>query len=132
MMPAIMLGLLLLLLFRPQFTKDGPIFFSTEGPGSQRANYLVALGIAVVIGFIAQRTRFCTMGAIRDVILMRDFHLGSGVVALLAGAFIMNLVYGQKPPLLSCPARKRRHHRQHGVHTPTRGMSAAGRRALSV
>jgi YedE family putative selenium metabolism protein len=93
-MPLIMIGLLLLLIIKPVLSSGAP-FFSTEGPGSQHANYLVALGIAVIIGFIAQRTRFYTMGAIRDVILMRDFHLMSGVVALLAGAFIMNLIYGQ-------------------------------------
>ncbi len=93
-MPLIMLGLLLLLIVKPVLSTGAP-FFSTEGPGSQRANYLVALGIAVVIGFIAQRTRFCTMGAIRDVILMKDFHLMSGVAALLGGAFVMNLIYGQ-------------------------------------
>jgi YedE family putative selenium metabolism protein len=94
MLPLLMLGLLLLLIIKPILPSGVP-FFSAEGPGSQRANYLAALGIALVIGFVAQRTRFCTMGAIRDVILMRDFHLGSGVVALLVGAFIMNLVYGQ-------------------------------------
>jgi hypothetical protein len=93
-LPLIMFGLLLLLIIKPALSTGVP-FFSKEGPGSQHANYLIALGIAVVIGFIAQRTRFCTMGAIRDVILMRDSHLMSGVIALLAGAFIMNLIYGQ-------------------------------------
>ncbi|MCK7507012.1 MAG: YeeE/YedE family protein [Desulfobacterales bacterium] len=31
---------------------------------------------------IAQRSRFCTMGAFRDVMLIKDFHLISGVAAL--------------------------------------------------
>lgn len=92
--PVMMFGLLLLLIIKPILPTGAP-FFSAEGPGSQRANYLIALGIAVTIGFFAQRTRFCTMGAIRDVILMRDFHLGSGVLALLVGSFLANLVYGQ-------------------------------------
>jgi YedE family putative selenium metabolism protein len=43
---------------------------------------------------LAQRSRFCTMGAIRDVILMKDFHLLSGLAALVAAAFIMNMIFG--------------------------------------
>ena len=94
-MPAIMLGLLLLLIFRPQFTKDGPIFFSTEGPGSKHAPILISLAVGLVIGFLAQRTRFCTMGAWRDVILMGDTHLITGVGALFVVALITNLALGQ-------------------------------------
>ncbi|MGC8785931.1 MAG: YedE family putative selenium transporter [Anaerolineae bacterium] len=94
-MPLLMVGLLLLLIFRPQFSPDGPIFFSKSGPGSLHAPLLISLGVGMIIGFLAQRTRFCTMGAMRDVILMGDTHLISGVGALLAMAFVTNLVLGQ-------------------------------------
>lgn len=94
-MPVFMIGLLLLAIFKPVFSEGGPIFFSEKGPGSLHAPLLVSLVIGLVIGFLAQRTRFCTMGAIRDVILIRDFHLISGVIALLVTAFLANLVYGQ-------------------------------------
>jgi YedE family putative selenium metabolism protein len=94
-MPLIVIGLLLLLLFKPQFSPDGPIFFSQSGPGSMHAPLLISLAVGLLIGFLAQRTRFCTMGAIRDVILMRDLHLISGVGALLLVAFATNLVLGQ-------------------------------------
>jgi hypothetical protein len=94
-MPVIILGLLLLLIFRPQFSENGPIFFSEKGPGSLHAPILISLGAGLLIGFIAQRTRFCTMGAIRDVILMRDYHLLTGVGALLLTAFVINLLLGQ-------------------------------------
>lgn len=94
-MPVLMLGLLLLLIFSPVFSEGGPIFFSEKGPGSLHAPLLVSLGIGLLIGFLAQRTRFCTMGAVRDVILMRDTHLLSGLLALLASAFIVNLILGQ-------------------------------------
>jgi YedE family putative selenium metabolism protein len=93
--PAIMIGLLLLRIFAPQFSEGGPIFFSEKGPGSQYALLLVSLGVGLVIGFLAQRTRFCTMGSIRDVILMGDTHLISGVGALLVVAFVTNLLLGQ-------------------------------------
>lgn len=97
-LPLLMVGLLLLLIFKPVFSEGGPIFFSASGPGSQHAPLLVSLGIGLLIGFLAQRTRFCTMGAVRDVILMRDFHLLSGLLALVVFAFFTNLVLGQFKP----------------------------------
>lgn len=93
-MPAIMIGLFLLLVFQVKFS-TGAIFFSEKGPGAMHAPILISLGAALIIGFLAQRTRFCTMGSIRDVILMRDTHLISGVGALLVVAFIVNLIVGQ-------------------------------------
>lgn len=94
-MPVLMIGLLLLPLFRPQFSPDGAIFFSQKGPGSLYAPLLMSLLVGLLIGFLAQRTRFCTMGSIRDVILMGDTHLISGVGALLVVAFVTNLALGQ-------------------------------------
>lgn len=94
-LPLIMVGLLLLRIFEVKFTDDGAIFFSAKGPGSQYAPLLLSLGVGLLVGFLAQRTRFCTMGSIRDVILMRDTHLISGVGALVAVAFVTNLVLGQ-------------------------------------
>jgi YedE family putative selenium metabolism protein len=94
-MPALMVGLLLLAIFLPQFSEGGPIFSSESGPGSMHAALAISLGAGLVIGFLAQRTRFCTMGSIRDVILMSDTHLISGVGALVVVAFIVNLILGQ-------------------------------------
>jgi len=94
-MPLVMLGLLLLAIFRPQFSEGGAIFFSEKGPGSLHAPLLISLCAGLIIGFLAQRTRFCTMGSIRDVILIGDTHLISGVGALLVVAFITNLLLGQ-------------------------------------
>ena len=96
-MPVIMISLLLFLMVKPLFGADGtgPIFFSESGPGSMHAPVLLSLGLALVFGFLAQRTRFCTVGAMRDIALMKDFHLGYGVLALFVGALVMNLIYGQ-------------------------------------
>lgn len=94
-MPAIMAGLLVLAVLQPVFAEAGPIFASAKGPGSQHAALLISLGVGLLVGFLAQRTRFCTMGAVRDVFVMRDVHLLSGVVALLVAAFITNLILGQ-------------------------------------
>jgi len=103
-MPVLMIGLLLLLLAAPLLGRDasgkpvGPIFFSTTGPGSQHAPLLIALGIGLLIGFLAQRSRFCTVGALRDLILTRDTHLFTGIVALIVAAFLTNLALGQFKP----------------------------------
>lgn len=102
-MPLLMVSLLLLLLIRP-IVPGGAPFFSEKGPGSMHAPIIISFGIAFIIGVFAQRTRFCTMGAVRDIILMRDFHLASGVFGLLIFAFIANLLLGQfKPGFINQP-----------------------------
>ncbi|NLV74093.1 MAG: YedE-related selenium metabolism membrane protein [Chloroflexi bacterium] len=94
-MPVIMVFLLVLAVFRVSFVKDGALFFSESGPGSLAAPLAIALVAGLLIGFLAQRSRFCTMGALRDVILMRDTHLISGLGALLVVALVMNLILKQ-------------------------------------
>jgi len=103
-MPMVMVILLALLIVQPQFGRDangnptGPIFFSTSGPGSQHAPLLISLVVGLFIGILAQRSRFCTVGAIRDTILLRDSRLLYGVLALVVAAFITNYVLGQFHP----------------------------------
>jgi uncharacterized protein len=103
-MPALMIGLLLLLIFAPQLGRDpngnpiGPIFFSAKGPGSQHALIALSLGVGLLVGFLAQRSRFCTVGAVRDLILLKNVNLFSGVVAMVLAAFIANLTLGQFKP----------------------------------
>ncbi len=94
-MPVMMMGLLLLRIFAPRANESSAVFFSESGPGAMYAPVLISLGAGLVIGFFAQRTRFCTMGSIRDVILMGDTHLISGLGALIVVAFAMNLMLGQ-------------------------------------
>lgn len=103
-MPVLMIVLLGALIFAPQFAKDangnpaGPIFFSTTGPGSQHAPLLISLGVGLAIGFLAQRSRFCTIGGLRDLILMRDTHLFYGIVSVVLAALVTNLALGQFNP----------------------------------
>ncbi len=100
-LPIIMVVLLIILIVEPQFGRDaegnltGPIFFSTTGPGSQHAALIISLAVGILIGFLAQRSRFCTVGAVRDAILLRDSRLLYGVLALIITAFITNLILGQ-------------------------------------
>ena len=97
-MPGIMFGLLALLLLFPQVAgegKSGVLFYSLAGPGSMRAPLLYSLFGALVVGFLAQRSRFCTMGAFRDLIMFRQAHLFIGVVAFVLAAFVFNLALGK-------------------------------------
>ncbi|MCP4231684.1 MAG: YedE-related selenium metabolism membrane protein [bacterium] len=102
--PILMLILLALAIFVPQFTVDadgnaaGPIFSSVKGPGAMAAPLLISLGVGLLVGFLAQRSRFCTVGAFRDLILMRDMHLMWGVIALVVAAFVTNFILGQFNP----------------------------------
>jgi len=101
LLPLTMLGFLVLMFIFPQVQgqeKSGVLFYSQKGPGSIHAPLLVSLLIGLCIGFLAQRSRFCTMGAIRDFVLFRQTHLLSGVIALVVVAFITNLILGQFHP----------------------------------
>ncbi|NKF49244.1 YedE-related selenium metabolism membrane protein [Shewanella sp. WXL01] len=95
--PAFMFALLLLAIFTPKFGANA-IFESVKGPGAMHAPMWLSIGAGLLIGGLAQRSRFCTMGAIRDVFVARDFHLISGVVSLLIFAFIANFALGQFNP----------------------------------
>jgi len=103
-LPVVMIALLVLLVAAPQLGRDadgnptGPIFFSEKGPGSQHAPLLIALGVGLFVGFLAQRSRFCTVGALRDLALLRDAHLFNGILALIVAAFLTNLALGQLKP----------------------------------
>ena len=75
----------------------------------------LALALAVALGWVVQRTHFCTMGALSDVLLMRDATrlrqwalalavamLGLGVMATLGWLSPMNSIYAtERFPWLS-------------------------------
>ena len=86
-LPGIMVGLLVLLLAAPAFLRA-----SQEGPGSQHAPWLIALAAGLVVGALAQRSRLCMAGGIRDAFLFRDFHLLSGFLALFLTVLVGNLL----------------------------------------
>jgi len=101
LLPLIMLGLLALrLIFAPVEgqAQSGVLWYSLKGPGAAHATVLISLLIGLLVGFLAQRSRFCTMGALRDLILFRQIHLFSGLVALLVAAMAVNIFLGQFKP----------------------------------
>jgi YedE family putative selenium metabolism protein len=101
LLPLIMLSFFVFMVLYPQIEgepKSEILFYSIKGPGSMHAPLFISLGVGLAVGILAQRTRFCTMGAFRDLILFRQAHLFSGVVALVVVAFITNLILKQFHP----------------------------------
>lgn len=88
-MPAIVVALLILLIAAPSF-----IHFSTEGPGSKHAPIAVALIVGLIVGALAQRSRLCTVGGIRDAMMFKDFKLLYGFIAVIIAVIIGNLITG--------------------------------------
>ena len=68
--------------------------FSESGPGSMHAPVALSLLAGLVVGIIAERTRLCMAGGIRDIILIRDFTLITGFAAIFIFTLIGNLVTG--------------------------------------
>lgn len=90
MLPIVNIGLIALLIAAPA----GIIFFSKKGPGSMHAPIWIALIAGLVVGALAQKTRLCMVGGIRDLVLFKDWYLISGFIAILVAAFLGNAVFG--------------------------------------
>lgn len=87
--PVIQVVLLLLLVAMPtllRFTEAG------GGPGAKHAPILISLAAGLVVGALAQRTRLCMVGGIRDAVLFREWKLLAGFVAIFASALVCNLI----------------------------------------
>lgn len=82
-------GLFFLLLFGASF-----LLFSETGPGSMHAPIWISLAAGLIVGVLAQRTRLCMVGGLRDVALFKDWTLLLGFVGILAAALVGNLVLG--------------------------------------
>lgn len=67
---------------------------STTGPGSQHAPILISLAAGLIVGSLAQRTRLCMAGGIRDLFLFKDSTLLLGSAAVLVVALILNVATG--------------------------------------
>ena len=67
---------------------------SVEGPGSMHAPVVLSIIGGILFGVVAQRSRMCFAGSLRDVFLVRD---GWGLVTigiLFLGVLIYNIVSG--------------------------------------
>ena len=89
--PAFQIVMLILLVAAPVFIH----FTEPEGgPGAKHAAILISLAAGVIVGIVAQRTRLCMVGGIRDAVLFGEYKLLFGFVAILISALVMNLILG--------------------------------------
>lgn len=93
MLPLIALGTLVALI-----AKSPLLQFSASGPGAERAPFAIALGAGLLIGALAQRSRFCITGNIGNFLAARDYKMASGVLAMLSSAVIVSLLTGSFHP----------------------------------
>jgi YedE family putative selenium metabolism protein len=86
--PVVMVGLFVL--------AAGFAFFRTSlsGPGSNYAPWIIALLVALVVGALAQRSRLCMVGGLRDAVLFKEFGLLSGFVCILIAVLVGNAITG--------------------------------------
>jgi uncharacterized protein len=49
---------------------------------------LVSLGVGLIVGYLGQRSRMCTIGGLRDFVLVRDTGLLKGVGAMLLASWV--------------------------------------------
>lgn len=93
-LPFFFIILLLFLFVRPDF-----LLYSVKGSATQHAPGVLALSIGLLLGAMAQKSRFCITGSIRDSLLM-GFRIPAiwGLSAFLASAFILSLATGMFCP----------------------------------
>lgn len=70
------------------------LHFSEEGPGSMHAPIWISLIAGLIVGALAQRSRLCMVGGMRDMIMFKDSHLLSGFIAIIVVALIGNIAFG--------------------------------------
>ena len=84
----------LLFLLLMVLSAGGLLWSGTTGPAAQRAPFAIALGAGIVIGALAQRSRFCVTGSFSNLFLARDMSLLRGLVVLFAAALVVNVTTG--------------------------------------
>ena len=87
--PVVQVIVFILLVAAPAF-----IFFTEAGggPGAKHAAVAISLAAGLIVGALAQRTRLCMVGGIRDVVLFREPKLLMGFGAILVSALVCNLI----------------------------------------
>lgn len=88
-LPMAQVVLLALLIIAPAFIR----FTEAEGgPGAKHAAIIVSLAAGAVVGALAQRTRLCMVGGIRDLVLFKEKKLILGFAAIFVSCLVANLI----------------------------------------
>ena len=96
-LPILMLGILVLA-FTTTLLKS-----SESGPGSMHAPILLSLAGGLIFGALAQKSRMCFAGSIRNVILTKNFDLLTVIGSLFAVMLIYNIATGNFVPAFDTP-----------------------------
>jgi YedE family putative selenium metabolism protein len=95
----VLMGLLLVAaIAQPVFGKTGVLFASAKGPGALHASLAVSIVGGLLIGVLAQRTGFCTVGWIKRALLGGERRLLFGALAFLVVAFVVKAIGGKLWP----------------------------------
>ncbi len=86
--PLVMLGLFVL------SVGFGLFRTSLSGPGSNYAPWIIALLVALVVGALAQRSRLCMVGGLRDAVMFKEFGLLAGFVCIVIAVLVGNAIQG--------------------------------------
>lgn len=87
-LPVIVLGILAVSVGTTLFA------VSEKGPGSMHAPIIASLIGGIIFGVLAQKSRMCFAGSIRDIILMKSFDLFSVIAGLFAVMLVFNVATG--------------------------------------
>jgi len=94
LVPAFFALLLLFLIFRPGF-----VLSSDKGSAAQYAPRAISLGVGLLLGAVAQRSRFCITGSVRDAMLMGlRSYMPWGFLAFCGAAVMFNIGTGRFHP----------------------------------
>jgi len=89
--PLLFVLLLAFLVVRPGF-----LVFSERGSAARHAPWGIALGAGLLLGALAQRSRFCVTGSIRDTLLMGvRIPAPWGLAAFIGAASLLSVVNGR-------------------------------------
>lgn len=88
-LPGIEVVLFVLLIAAPAF-----IHFTEAdgGPGAKHAPIIISLAAGLIVGGLAQITRLCMVGGIRDIVLFKEVRLILGFIAIFVSALCCNLI----------------------------------------
>lgn len=65
---------------------------SEKGPGSLHAPVIASLVVGLIVGGIAQKTRMCFGGALRNIMLLKDFSLVMSICGMFSTLLIYNIL----------------------------------------
>ncbi|MBR8461633.1 YedE-related selenium metabolism membrane protein [Campylobacter sp. faydin G-24] len=86
--------LLIALVFELKIGENAALFISVKGPGSQHAPVIISLVVAIIVGALMHKSKFCSVGAIGRA-FRGDFSMFFGIISIILFASIANAALGQ-------------------------------------